>query len=90
MYKRIEQMPSGPPWHSRVEVVPEAPNESHTWFYCDVKECAEWLLANPAFENHMGYEAQEVFEANGVTRVYHEMYTGKLWNEVQVCVPISG
>lgn len=31
----------------------------------------------------MAYQAKEVYQMDG-TRVYHEMYTGKHWNDIEV------
>jgi len=84
MYERIEcSMESGPRWRSEVITIPEAPDEPQVLFYRDPLECVRELLGNPVFKDSMGYQALEVFEADGETRVYNEMFTGRLWNETQ-------
>lgn len=90
MYERIERsMESGPRWRSEVITLPEAPTEPQILFYRDPHECIAYLLGNPTFKGSIGYEALEVFEADGNTRVYNEMFTGRLWNETQVSQQIS-
>jgi hypothetical protein len=85
MYERIENaMDPGPPWFSEVVTLPEAPDEPQILFYRNIQDCVEHLLSNPMFKDNMGYEALEVFEFDGVTRVYNEMFTGQNWNETQV------
>jgi hypothetical protein len=76
-------MESGPRWCSELITLPEAPNEPQVLFYHDPLECIRELLGNPLFKGSMGYEALKVFEADGKTRVYNEMFTGRLWNETQ-------
>jgi hypothetical protein len=85
MYERVEQaMQNGPLWSSETIIMEEAPDEPQILFYRDVHECVTYLFGNPTFQDSMQYEAVEVFESDGVTRVYNEMVTGMLWNEVQV------
>ena len=85
MYERVEQaMQNGPLWSSETIVMEEAPDKPQILFYRDIHECVAHLLGNPTFQDSMRYEAVEVFESDGVTRVYNEMVTRMLWNEVQV------
>ena len=86
MYERVEKaMQNGPSWSSETIIMDEAPDEPQILFYRNIHECVEYLLGNPTFEDSIRYEALEVFESDGVTRVYNEMVTGLLWNEMQVC-----
>jgi len=85
MYERIEKfMPRGPAWKTELIILDDAPNEPQTLHYRDVVECAEYLLANPTFSEGMLFEPMRLFEADGITRFYHEMNTGEVWNELQV------
>lgn len=52
-------------------------------FYRNPVECVAQLLDNPSFKDEIGYAAVKTFEPSG-NRVYHEMYSGDLWNEAQV------
>ena len=74
----------GPMWSSEIVTLAEALDEPQIIFYRDPIKCAEALFGNPTFAGEMDYEAMEVFKADGITRIYHEMATGKLWNETQV------
>ncbi|KAF9507890.1 hypothetical protein BS47DRAFT_1258039, partial [Hydnum rufescens UP504] len=85
MYERVEQaMHCSPQWSSKTIVMEEAPDEPQILFYCNIHECVAQLFGNLTFQDSMWYEAVEVFEPDGVTRVYNEMVTGLLWNKVQV------
>jgi len=85
MFARIQQhMPHGPAWKSSTVTLPDAPNEPQIFFYRDIIECVKFLFGNPKFRDSMVYEPYELYEEDGKTRVYHEMYTGKCWNELQV------
>jgi hypothetical protein len=85
MFARIQQhMPQGPTWNSSTVTLPDALNEPQIFFYRDIIECIKILFGNPKFQESMVYEPYEVYEEDGETRVYHEMYTGKYWNELQV------
>jgi hypothetical protein len=85
MYGKIESfMPQGPEWESDKITLPDAPDETHEYFWrCPIK-CAEFLMGNPSFKGHIDYAPKEIFEADGVTRIYNEMATGDLWNTLQV------
>lgn len=85
MFGRInEHMPQGPAWKTSTVVVPDAPNKPQMFFYRDIIECVNFLFGNPKFRENMDYAPYELFKEDGVTRVYHEMCTGKCWNEIQV------
>lgn len=75
-----------PKWQSKTIVIPEAPDEEHTVWFRSLLEVADWLFANPMFEGEMGYRPEEIYEADGRTRIYHEMWTGDDWRAWQVRV----
>lgn len=77
---------SPPKWQSQTIVLPEAPEEENTVWFRSLPEVADWLFANPMFEGEMGYRPQEIYEADGRTRIYHEMWTGDDWQKQQVRV----
>ncbi|KAF9509825.1 hypothetical protein BS47DRAFT_1365013 [Hydnum rufescens UP504] len=88
MYKCIEKhMPQAPGWKSTTVVLDDALTEPQTFFYQDPVELADFLFGNLTPHNSMLYEPIRVFEADGKTQVYHEMVSGKLWNEVQCTLP---
>ncbi|KAF9503250.1 hypothetical protein BS47DRAFT_1369673 [Hydnum rufescens UP504] len=76
-------MANGPLWKSQVVMLEEAGDEPQIMFFCDPVQCAQELFGNPLFSGEMDYKAIEVFKTNGVTHIYHEMVTGKLWNKTQ-------
>lgn len=79
-------MPGGPPWMSTTITLDDAPNEPQTLLYRDPVACAEFLFQNPEFSECMDFEPKHVFEADGTTRVYHEMCTGDEYHRQQVRV----
>lgn len=72
-------MPHGPQWHSNKIALSEVPNKLHKVFWRDPLECAAFLAGNPTFSDDMEFMPKEVFEADGVTRIYHEMMSGEVW-----------
>lgn len=77
-------MEPAPEFKSAEVVLDEAKADPQPLFYRDFHEAFAYLMANPGYKDSMGYEAKEIFEADGVTRVYTEMWTGKKWSELQV------
>jgi len=86
MYSRIGKfMDGGPEWKVTDIEMPEAPGITFPLYYRCPVECAKELLANPAFEEHIDYAPDQIFDESG-SRVYHEVSSGDIWNELQVCV----
>lgn len=86
MFSTIDtEMEGGPDWKSEVITLPDAPEEPQTLYYRDPDECAAYLFGNPAFSDVMDYGPCEVYEQEDDVRVYHEMSTGELWAQQQVC-----
>lgn len=84
MYARIgKYMNSRPEWNIVDVEMPEAPGMSFPLYYRCPIECAKELLANPSFKDDMDYAPEEIFNKDG-SRVYHEIATGDIWNELQV------
>lgn len=87
-------MEKGPAWHCVLVTLDEAPDEEpHLLLFRNIKECNAHLLGNPTFEEHMDYAPVEIFTPDG-QRVYNEMASGLIWNELQVsaavlCAPIE-
>lgn len=85
MYSRIIDFmdDGGPKWKVTDIEMDEIPGVSYPLFYRDPVECAKALLANPTFTGNLDYAPDEIFDING-TRVYHEVASGQIWNEMQV------
>lgn len=73
----------GPEWKVDDIQMDETPGITLPLFYRDPVECAKALLANPTFMGNMDYAPDEIFNESG-TRVYHEVASGRIWNEMQV------
>lgn len=75
-----------PPWHVTEVKLPEAPKEPQKLIFRDLRNCADYLMANPSFRGDMEFAHIEVLEEDMETRVYNEVWTGKWWKGLQVCV----
>jgi hypothetical protein len=84
LHEKVQGMPGGPPWMSAEIVLKDAPNEPQTLFYRDPVECADILFQNPTFKDCMDFAPRRVYEADGTTRLYHEMASAEGWHEEQV------
>lgn len=86
MFELLEHpsMFAPPKWQSKTIVLAEAPEEKHTVRFRSLPDVADWLFANPMFEGEMGYRPQQIYEADGHTRIYHEMWSGDDWRAWQV------
>jgi len=78
-------MPGGPPWLSTEIVLKDTPNEPQTLFYRNPVECADQLFQNPTFKDCTDFAPKWVYDANGTTRLYHEMASAENWHVEQVC-----
>jgi hypothetical protein len=62
-------------------------NEQHpdniAFWHRDLIGCAQWLLRQPAYEDHLTYVPVRCFNHAG-HRVYNEMHTGDWWWDKQV------
>lgn len=84
MYARIGMhMEHGPEWNVIDIEMPEAPGITFPLYYRCPIECAKALLANPTFKDDMDYAPNEIFDESN-TRIYHEVASGDIWNELQV------
>ena len=87
MYRTIETiMPQGPEWKSDTIILNDAPDEPQEFFYRDIAECAAFLMGNPTYGKCFDFAPSKIFEYDGKTRIYNEMATGEIWNELQVSV----
>ena len=62
------------------------PQAKHYIHYRNPLDAIQSLLENPAHANHIIYKPKKIFvNAKKEKRIYHEMWTGRWWNTVQVC-----
>lgn len=84
MFERISKyMEEGPKWHIVDVEIPEADGMTVPLYYRDPVECAKALLGNPDFKEHVDYAPDIIFDETG-SRVYHEISSGDIWNELNV------
>ncbi|KZS95691.1 hypothetical protein SISNIDRAFT_402896, partial [Sistotremastrum niveocremeum HHB9708] len=94
--KKIDGLPTGPQLGWTVmgdemdedgEVV-QGSEEVELWKR-DPVECIRDLMGNPAFRRHMKFKPERRFRGPGRSnRVYHEMWTGDAWWEMQSKIPL--
>jgi hypothetical protein len=85
MYLRIAKFmdDGGPKWKVTDIEMAETPGTTYPLFHRDPIECAKALLANPTFTGCLDYAPDKIFNTSQI-RVYHEMASGRVWNEMQV------
>lgn len=74
----------GPRWDELTVALDEAPSEVHKMWYRNIEECADYLFSNPTFRGEMGYSPVEIRDPETQARIYNEVWTGKMWEELQV------
>ena len=57
--------------------------EAHSFWHRDVVECAQWLLRQPCYRDHLFFSPVRSYNSSG-SRVYGEMNTGDWWWDKQV------
>lgn len=63
----------------------QALTETLEVWYRDPVKCAQELIGNPMFRNHLAYAPERVYcDSQGVERHIDEMYTADWWWETQV------
>jgi len=60
-------------------------DHSSTFFYRDIVQCAEYLLAQPAYREDVVYAPVQEYDGSG-ERLYSEMHTADWWWKTQVRV----
>ncbi|THU83771.1 hypothetical protein K435DRAFT_688905 [Dendrothele bispora CBS 962.96] len=78
----IDSMPAPRPSFSREEVVVQG----HTFdlFKRDIMECIRALYGNPDHSQYLCFSPERHYaDADHVSRIYHDMYTGKWWWSTQ-------
>lgn len=90
LLQRVDSIPERASWHERWLSFKDRPGEQHLVQYRDIIEAIKSLLGNPAHADRIVYRPSQIFsDATRTKRIYTEMWTGKWWNEVQVCVGVS-
>ncbi|KAG8708171.1 hypothetical protein FRC09_001400 [Ceratobasidium sp. 395] len=96
LYNRMKKLPGGPEWKketirmqgNRFNKKGKRLTEKLEVWFRDPIEVLEELLAHPAFANELVFEPRETYLDNERTeRVYHEMWTGEWWMELQKILP---
>lgn len=61
----------------------DAPTEPQTFYFCDVQALVDWIFGRIDLADCMEYQPYKLFDpVSG--RLYSEMNTGDLWNEIHV------
>ncbi|KZT40289.1 hypothetical protein SISSUDRAFT_1018989 [Sistotremastrum suecicum HHB10207 ss-3] len=96
--RKVDALPKGPGWECESwtvigdemeeegEVI-QGSEDVELWKR-DPVECIRELMGNPAFRDSMKYKPERRFRGTGrQCRVYHEMWTGDAWWEMQKKIP---
>jgi Plavaka transposase len=80
--KIIDTLPSRPKFH-REEVI--VAGEAFDVYFRDVLECVQALFGNPEFTSVLAFAPERHYaDADETIQLYHEMWTGKWWWNMQV------
>jgi hypothetical protein len=85
-YKQTNKMVADPEWQTGT--VEYALRPKSEFKYRDIIECIRYLLSQRAFVNHMLWEPEKVYNADG-DRIYSEMNTASWWWDQQVCAHLA-
>lgn len=80
------------PWTTKRLSFKDSPDEFFFVRHRDPIEAIRGLWGDPAFAEHLVYKPAKMFRnsARGKKdRIYHEMWSGALWNGVQVHVKLG-
>lgn len=75
-------------WFTKELAFKDRPTERFTIRHRDPVEAIKALWGDPAFSKDLVYKSAKMFRGTKQTedqRIYSEMWTGGLWNAVQVC-----
>lgn len=88
MLRMVDQIPERcGPWYTKRLSFKDSPKEFFTIRHRNPIEAIRGLWGDPAFAQHLVYKPAKLFrdaDARPEDRIYNEMWTGYLWNAVQV------
>ncbi|KAG8709875.1 hypothetical protein FRC08_017932 [Ceratobasidium sp. 394] len=73
----------GPKWHYTDVQIGDAMSDTHLMVHRDVKEAGDYLMGLPEFSGKLAYAPVQQTTEDGVTDVYGEPCSGKMWDEWQ-------
>ena len=87
LYQAVDAIPPCAEWKTRSLWFQSHPEAKHYIHYQNPLEAIQALLGNPAHAEQIVYKLKKIFvNARKEKRIYHEMWTGKWWNTIQVCI----
>lgn len=87
LFKKIETEMEGfsrPKWYAEDIILPDAPKDKITLFFCDLQECGDFQFGRPWFAGKMSFGPEMHFDSDNVTQLFANPWTGDGWNERQV------
>ncbi|KDQ49172.1 hypothetical protein JAAARDRAFT_201091 [Jaapia argillacea MUCL 33604] len=85
IHRLVNSIPKQAPWLQRSIILQDNPEEQHLIQYRDILKLIQSLFANPAHAKDMRYAPIRVYsDAENTQRIYHEMWTGRWWNIIQM------
>lgn len=87
---RKKMTSSAPPFESATVTLRDAPTEPQPFYYRHITHLVDWLFGRPDLADCMDYVPCKIFKNGtlGDERVFHEMSSANLWNEVQVSMTV--
>ncbi|KAG9077775.1 hypothetical protein FS749_010301 [Ceratobasidium sp. UAMH 11750] len=77
----------GPAWHYTEVKIGDAMDDTHLLVHRDIKEAGDYLMSLPQFSGKMAFAPVEQTTEDGVTNVYGEPCSAKMWGDWQNKVP---
>lgn len=89
LHKIVDGIPDRARWQHETLSFGDHPDDEYLLQSRDVIEAVMALLGNPAYAKHLVYKPSKLFkDASRKKRIYNEMWTGRWWWTVQVCLNI--
>ena len=86
LHQILDNIPSCAEWKTWSLWFRSDPHVKHYIHYRNPLDAIRSLLGNPTHTKHIIYKPKKIFiNARKEKRIYHEMWTGRWWNVVQVC-----
>ena len=81
------KIPERATWHTNEITLDDYPDLIYTIRFRDCIEAIHSLWGDPALSQHIVYRSTKIFSDSSMkNRIYTEIWTGKWWASIQVCI----
>lgn len=87
LHKSLDAIPPRAEWHSKKLAFEDRPNDEYNIYYRNPIDAIQSLLGNPVHAKDIVYCPKKIFRDHTKSvRIYNEMWSGKWWHAIQVCI----